>query len=202
MKYVIRFFSVIVLLPTLFTVTYYFFEIKQHQSKIEQKIALYSKTTSNHLLMYEIALQAESRVGILRFVTHSLALNYHDGHFRSFWNLAGLHWHIWMKLLYTDDEIYQIWLAMAPYGLVGEVGMNEASEHYFVKTIDKLSCYQIVQLVVMGRSPSMFKPGSVRSEKWIKDHGVSSRCAANKSINFTLPASDSLHVASPQAADY
>lgn len=200
MKHFISFILATVLIPLLYTVSYYFVEIRKNEGEIDRKIALYSETTSNHLLMREIALQEETQLGILRFSAHSLAVDLHDGHFRNFWNLAGLHWHVWLRVLYSDSEIFRIWLSMAPYG-EGR-GMNEASEHYFAKSIDKLSCYQIAQLVVMVRSPSMFKPGSTRSEKRIENRGVSSRCAANKSINFTLSASDSLHVASPQTADY
>lgn len=173
-KYALGFLIFFVCILVFYSVLYYFLEIRPIRSIIEEKISQYSPLTENYLLMETMAVNEESRRGIADFVAHSFAVEVTEKEFRSMWHLRGLHWHIWFRLLYTEKEIFQLWLAMAPYGK-GR-GIKEASMYHFANIFEKLSCYQIAQLVVMVRSPSGYKPGSERSEKRIYKRGVANVC--------------------------
>ena len=121
-----------------------------------------------------MAMKEATQYGISRFVGHSLAVDNIEHGFRNYWHLSGFHWHLWVWIRYTDMETFQLWLAMALYG--SGRGMNEASMLNFNSKIEELSCNQLAQLVVMVRSPSIFKPGSKRSNKRIKNKDILSVC--------------------------
>ena len=159
---------------SIYTLSYYLIEIRPHDNFINEKIKTYSELSKNHLLLEKMAIKEETQNGILRYAAHSLAVDNIKHGFRNYWHLIGLHWHLWIWIRYTDNEIFQLWLAMVPNG--SGRGMNEASMFYFNSKIEDLSCNQLAQLVVMVRSPSMFKPGSDRSNKRIKNKGIISVC--------------------------
>jgi hypothetical protein len=158
------------------TTTYYLVEIRPHSYSISEKIKIYSSKSNNLALLEKIAVNEEGRDGIARYISHSLAIEHTQSNFRGLWHLIGLHWHLWVGLMYTEQEQYSLWLALVHYGK-GQ-GMNAASTFYFNKSIEQLSCYQLAQLVVMVRAPTMFKPGSKRSEKRIKERGVANVCGS------------------------
>jgi len=175
-KYLFSFIVFLVLAITIYTASYYFIEIRSHNGAFTEKINEYIELSGNHFLLEKMAVKEEYRSGMLRYVAHSLALDTIETGFRNYWHLMGLHWHLWLWVLYSEKEVYQLWLAMAPNG--SGQGMNEASKLHFNKTFEELSCYQLAQLVVMVRSPTAFKPGSERSEERIKKRSVASVCSS------------------------
>ena len=175
-KYISGILFLIICTPLIYTTVYYLVEIRPHINEIEEKIKIYKKSSLNLTLMENIAVREEGRNGIARFVSHSLAVENTKSGFRSIWHLMGVHWHLWVRVMYSEQEQYLLWLAMAPYGK-GR-GMNEAAFSHFKKSLDELSCYQIVQLVVMVRAPTIFIPGSKKSEKRIKEQGLANVCSS------------------------
>ena len=121
-----------------------------------------------------MAIEAEKKKGIINYVSHSLAVDYIDKNFRGGWHLIGAHWQLWIRIIYSEEELFNLWLAQAPYPR-GR-GMDEASLFFFNKKMEQLSCYQLAQLTVMVRSPTMFKPESKKSEQRIKRYNLNSAC--------------------------
>ncbi len=174
-KSVFKFFVFLSLVITIYTVSYYFVEIRSHTGLLNEKIESYSSLTDNHEFMKDMVFKEESQSSIIWNVSHSLAVDYTESGFRNYRHLIGLHWHFWIWVLYSEEEQYKLWLAMTPNGS-GERGMHKASQQYFNKPLDQLSCYQLAQLVVSVRSPSRFNPGSERSNQRIKNRGIVDEC--------------------------
>ena len=175
LKYFIGITALIFLMLSSYTTAYYIIEIRPTLSAIDEKVTRYSYSSRNSELLASIAMQQEGRSGMFRYVAHRQAINNIEHGFRNAWHLMGLHWHLWLKILYSDQEIYQLWLAQFPYS-EGR-GINEAAEYYFNISFWELSCYQIVQLAAMARAPTALKPGSERSEKWIRSQGIGVICS-------------------------
>ena len=175
-KYFVGFLVVLFFVPLIYTTSYYFTEIRPHNDSIVEKIDSYESLTRNHELMEVMAVNEEGRNGMVRYVGHTLALETSKKGLRKYSHLDGLHWLFWVWVLHSENEIFKLWLAIAPYEIGS--GMNEASMHHFNKSITQLSCNQLAQLVVMVRSPSKYKPGSERSEQRIKNRGTASVCSS------------------------
>jgi hypothetical protein len=176
MKYIGAILVVIVIAPLIYTTLYFLIEIRPHTESIGKMIGIYNIKSPNLTLMENMAVSEESRSGMASYVSHSLAVDNTESGFRNLWHLFGLHWHLWVRVMYSEQEQYSLWLALAPYGK-GR-GMNEAAIYHFNKPLEQLSCYQLAQLVVMVRAPSWFKPGSEKSEQRIKDRGVANVCSS------------------------
>jgi membrane carboxypeptidase/penicillin-binding protein PbpC len=164
----------IVLSPIFYTLSYYILEINPHSASIEKLIQPYQRRSTNHRIMERMAVQEEGRSGISSYVAHTLAVENTDKDFRNLWHLIGLHWQLWLRLTYSEQEQFSMWLALAPYG-PGR-GMDHASIHHFEKPFEELNCYQLAELVVMVRAPSMFSPGSERAQQRIAARGVAKDC--------------------------
>jgi hypothetical protein len=159
-----------------YTTSYFCIKILPVKSKIDEKITAYKNWDANVAIMRKMAVHEEGEDGIASYVAHSLALEYlGDGHFRNFWHLVGLHWQVWIPLIYDDEEVFSIWLALAPYG--NGRGMNEAAVKYFSAPIPKLGCNQLATLTVMVRSPSGFPPGGEASRNRIETHHLTNICS-------------------------
>jgi hypothetical protein len=175
-KYIGGILVIIIFLPIVYTTAYYLVEIRPHSESISEKIKNYSSKSNNLALLENMVVKEEGRNGIARYISHSLAIEHTDGYFRNLWHLIGLHWHLWVGVIYSEQEQYALWLALAHYGK-GQ-GINGASVYYFNKPIEQLTCYQLAQLVVMVRAPTIFKPGSKRSDKRIKERGIANVCGS------------------------
>jgi hypothetical protein len=175
-KYIGGILAFIFVAPLIYTILYFLVEIRPHTVSMAEKIEIYNNISPNLTLMEKIAVSEEGRSGMVRYVSHSLAVENTKSGFRNFWHLIGLHWHLWVRVMYSEQEQYFLWLALAPYGK-GR-GMNEAAVYHFNKPFEQLSCYQLTQLVVMVRAPTRFKPGSEKSEQRIKDRGVANVCSS------------------------
>jgi hypothetical protein len=176
MKYIGAILVVIIIAPLIYTTLYFLIEIRPHTESIGEMIEIYNNKSPNLTLMENMAVSEEGRSGMASYVSHSLAVDNTESGFRNLWHLIGLHWHLWVRVMYSEQEQYSLWLALAPYGK-GR-GMNEAAIYHFNKPLEQLSCYQLAQLVVMVRAPSRFKPGSEKSEQRIKDRGVANVCSS------------------------
>lgn len=176
MKYIGAILVFIIVAPLVYTTFYFLVEIRPHTLSMAEKIEIYNNISPNLTLMENMAISEEGRSGMARYVSHSLAVENTESGFRNFWHLIGLHWHLWVRVMYSEQEQYSLWLALAPYGK-GR-GMNEAAIYHFNKPLEQLSCYQLAQLVVMVRAPTMFKPGSEKSEQRIKGRGVANVCSS------------------------
>jgi hypothetical protein len=177
LKYALYLFFALLISPFIYTGIYYLVEIRPHKFDIERKIEAYSPSSSYYKIIKRMAEQEESVAGIARYAGHSLAALYVGDRFHGFWHLVGLHWQLWITVLYTEDEIFRIWLAVSPYE--NGRGMLSAAKYYFDNDLESLSCHQLAQLVVMVRSPSRFKPGSERSESRINEHGLLGMCGSS-----------------------
>ena len=166
--------AIIIFAPLIYTIIYFLVEIRPHTESMSEKIGIYNNMSSNLTLLEKMAVNEEGRNGIARYVSHSMAVENSERGFRNLWHLIGLHWHLWVRVMYSEQEQYALWLAMAPYGK-GR-GMNEAATYHFNKQLEQLSCYQLAQLVVMVRAPTRFKPGGEQSEQRIKERGVANEC--------------------------
>ena len=165
MKYIGAILVFIIAAPLIYTTLYFMIEIRPHTESISEKVGIYNKVTSNLALLEKMAVSEEGQNGMARYVSHSLAVENTESGFRNIWHLVGLHWHLWVRVMYSEQEQYALWLALAPYGK-GR-GMNEAATFFFNKPIEKLSCHQLAELVVMIRAPTTFKPGSEKTEQRI-----------------------------------
>ncbi len=165
----------IVVLPIAYTAVYYLVEIAPHSESIDKMIEAYNNRSKNYQIMEKMAVKEEGKSGIHRYVSHSLAVTNIDKGSRNYWHFIGFHWHLLVWLKYPEEEVYSLWLAMAPYG-PGR-GMNQASIYHFEKPFEELSCYQIAELVVMVRAPTRFLPGSERSKQRIHERGVANDCS-------------------------
>ena len=173
-KYIIGFLTIILVSIVAYTTTYYFVEIKPNKVAIQKLIDSYELNSSSYETLEKMAVTEEGRNGIANYVAHSIAVEKTGKGFRNYWHFKGTHWHLWIRLLYSEREIYKMWLALAPYG--GGRGMKEASMYHFKKPLEQTSCYELAQLVVMVKAPSKFKPGSINSENRIKERGVVNVC--------------------------
>lgn len=174
MKFINRTVAILLALSLIYIGIYFIVEIRPHVSEMDEMIREYETDSLNYSSIKSMAVAEEGIDGIGSYVGHSLAVSNVGSGFRGAWHLLGLHWQLWVRLLYSEDEIFRLWLAMVPYG--DGRGMKDAAQFHFESDLDSLSCYQLAQLVVMVRAPSMFKPGSERSINRIRDHGVAIRC--------------------------
>ena len=175
-KYIVGTLLAVVLLPSAYTVVYYFLEIVPQTDSINMMIESYNDRSKNYQIMEKMTVKEEGINGIHRYVSHSLAVTNIAKGFCNYWHLIGLHWHLWVWLKYSEEEEYSLWLAMAPYG-PGR-GMKQASIYHFNKPFEELSCYQLAELVVMVRAPTRFIPGSERSKQRIYERGVANECGS------------------------
>ena len=173
-KYIFGLFLLLIITIIIYTTSYYLIEIRPMNNSMTNKIKNYSPLSTNHLLMEKMALKEEGKKGIARYVAHTLAVENSNGGFRNYWHLVGLHWHLWLRLSFSEKETFKLWLAIAANG--NGRGMNEAATLHFNKPFSHLSCNQLAQLVVMVRSPTTFKPGSKRNEQRVISKGVANEC--------------------------
>ncbi|GKX57898.1 transglycosylase domain-containing protein [Leminorella grimontii] len=84
-------------------------------------------------------------------------------------HLEAVVWTYWLSALYDDDSLYSMTLAKAYFGQDAQgnavYGAREAAEKLFHTKLEKTSCEQRVQMVVMLKAPSLYKPGSERLVK-------------------------------------
>lgn len=173
-KYIFSIFLLLIITIIIYTTSYYLIETRPMNDSMTNKIKNYSPLSTNYLLMEKMVLKEEGKKGIVRYVAHALAVENSNGRFRNYWHLVGLHWHLWLRLSFSEKETYQLWLAIAANGY--NRGMNEAAILHFKKPFVELSCNQLAQLVVMARAPTIFKPGSERNAKRVKSRGVANEC--------------------------
>lgn len=84
-------------------------------------------------------------------------------------HLEGAVWAFWLNALYDDEELNAMALAKSYFGQDAQgnavYGAREAAEKLFHTKLEKTSCEQRVQMVVMLKAPSLYKPGSERLVK-------------------------------------
>ena len=174
LKYTSLAFLIICVSPFVYTTIYYFLEIRPHNESMSNKIKTYEGISKNRSLLEKMIVKVEGRKGIANYVSHSLAVdNIHNG-FHKNWHIIGLHWHFWVRLKYSEEEIFRLWLAQVPYG--SGRGMNEASTYHFKLPLEHLSCHQVSQLVVMAKAPTIYAPNTQRSELRIKALSLKNEC--------------------------
>lgn len=110
---------------------------------------------------------AEGRHRIMHFLSNNLA--YHDhqpdnANVKSpWWHLDVFLWKIHLRVSFDEDEIFYLWCAYAPYQ--DGAGIWNAALYYYKKPINSLSTRELASLVVAARSPSIYRPGSERSQE-------------------------------------
>ncbi|MBP9642619.1 MAG: transglycosylase domain-containing protein [Budvicia sp.] len=145
-------------------VSYYFVEISPHRDGINASGQKYAGSDAHQRLMRDVVRQdsAESS-GRTYYAVRTLSFKYLDGQ-----RLANLRrhareilWFWWLNILYTDDEIVSIWLNEVYFGSTEAqqpiYGIEHAGLAYFGVPSSALNCEQLVKLVVITRSPSMYK---------------------------------------------
>lgn len=145
-------------------VSYYFVEISPHRDGINASGQKYAGSDAHQRLMRDVVRQdnAESS-GRTYYAVRTLSFKYLDGQ-----RLANLRRHVreilwfwWLNILYTDDEIVSIWLNEVYFGSTEAqqpiYGIEHAGLAYFGVPSSALNCEQLVKLVVITRSPSMYK---------------------------------------------
>ena len=119
--------------------------------------------------LYKYAITAETKSGIRGYAVRTAywTLVFKDEHKGNMsWHANNLLWLLASHLHFNDKEIFGLWLSCSIVGC-GK-GLPSASEIYYGKKLSKLTHREMVGLVAMAKSPSVFKPGSDRSEKRIE----------------------------------
>jgi hypothetical protein len=77
----------IILMPIVYTTTYYLVEIRPHSDSISEKIKIYSSKSNNLALLENIVVNEEGRDGIAKYISHSLAIEHTQSNFHGLWRL-------------------------------------------------------------------------------------------------------------------
>ncbi len=164
-----------ILILTIYTTTYFFIEINPKLREVRSSMVIYNHESDNHKLLQSIVIQYSHNFSFSRMVGHQFAVSYIDSGFRYYWHLLGLHWQLWVSLIFSEDEIYGLWLGQV--NLKGR-GLQSAALYYFNQDFDSLPCKQVVQLAMFVRQPSLMYPNSKRSDRYIQKYDVYSVCGS------------------------
>lgn len=174
MKYIFFVPFLLLLAVVLYTTSYYFLEIRPHADALSEKVNRYTGDSENHRLIENMARKEAGTDGVFRYVVRTYGSDYIENRNQAFQHIESLNWYFWFKVLYSEEQIFSLWLSKMPYE--SGRGVYGASRYYFNEDFKNISCRQVLQLVVMVRSPTRFRPGGEASEKRIQEVSSSGLC--------------------------
>lgn len=159
--------SALLLAPVIYLLAYFSIEIYPQLEEIDAMLVAEPEHTSPPPGLYQLALRAETKQGILNYVSKALA-HRSAGERESVgaWQLRMMRWYFAVSALYSEHEQFVLWLELAPFER-GR-GLNAASLYFFGKPLSRLTEEELAALVAMVRSPSVFRPGSERSKERVR----------------------------------
>jgi len=118
--------------------------------------------------LYPLAIAAEGekgiRIGAIRNAYWSVLSRSNEPTVRR--HINGLLWMLVSYIHFDEQEIFGIWANCTLLGC--DKGLPEAARKYYGKPISDMSQRELAGLVVLLKSPTVFRPGSERSEKRIE----------------------------------
>lgn len=167
--------STLVASITTLTTAYYVLEIRPHLHTLDEEIKSNNISSPNARLLKRAMYLVGGKYSI-NAVKHRTALRFipQGDRFRGYWHLVGLHWQLWLSIIYNEAEIYALRLARL-YFSEGH-GISGASRYYFGTDFANLTCQQIVELALLDKAPSFLAPGSERQQQYIEQYNLFSIC--------------------------
>ena len=116
--------------------------------------------------IYPYALAAEGQKGIRIYAIQNLYVARILKAKRQkmlWWRIHNILWYFVSFLHFNDKEIFHIWAVYAPYE--NGRGLAKSANYYFNKDLASLNPKEIASIVVVVKSPSLYKPGGRRFQK-------------------------------------
>jgi len=146
---------------------YYYYTVffKTHLVDINNCIS-----TSNNIYkdppseLFDIAIIAEGYRGIRHFVVKTLLYKYemcNQGMLK--WHLHNFCWDLLIKIHFSSNEVFLLWCYFVPYS--EGVGLNNAANYFFDRDLNQLELKEIVTIIAMVKSPSIYKMNTEKLHK-------------------------------------
>jgi len=120
--------------------------------------------------LYKMAVIAEGEQRIRRWVAQQACWSNVYFEDKSSFNriLEFYIWYVCISLHYDDKQIFRLWCHYSIFVDGYGYGLNNASMKYFGKNTENLSLEQKAAIIVMVRSPDLYRPGSESSKKRVQ----------------------------------
>ena len=165
MKWIPRVAGIIILVPIIALIFWYFSSFYPHLSELNKIIKQEEQLVSNVDDIYKLAVMVESTQGIR---SYALRQSYRKLVFDKkpqkalYWHLNTALWYFSSYLHYNKNETFYLWSALV---YIGKRGLHESSLHLFGKELKNLNLRQKAELVAMVKAPHRFRLDSDALQK-------------------------------------
>ena len=160
MKWIFRVIGMIIIIPIITLVFWYFSSFYPHLSELKTIMKNEEKIISNVSDIYELAVMVESSQGIrsyaLRQAYRKLVFDKAPKS-NTHWHTNTALWYFSSYLHFNENETFYLWSALV---YSGKEGLQKSSIHLFGKELFELNLRQKAELVAMVKAPHRFKLGS------------------------------------------
>ena len=169
-KSIVSVFIIILLCGVSFTTSYYWLEIYPRRKQLDLWASNYDLNDENSKVLIELLEYHYSYDLDWLSTDVGAALVDNRESFRSYWHLIGLHWYLWIKIVYVPEERKSIWLSRI-YAQ-GKYGAYDAARIYFNKSLEDLECNEVVYLSGFAVKPSQASKDQNVIIKALEDEGI------------------------------
>lgn len=170
LKWIKRTLLIAIVMPLVGVAVWYGSSFLPYVSQIKEVLEKSNKDAQpviDSLYIYAIAAGTEKEIRYWAVRQAYSSLSYSENRTKSiYWHADNILWYFASHLHFNNEEIFGLWLSCA----ISECGkgFHAAARKYYGKELAELSQRELLGLVAMVKSPSIFKPGSESSEKQIE----------------------------------
>lgn len=161
MKWIIRTFGAVIILPIIAILIWYLFSFLPHLNKLNSIITKEENQISSVSDIFKLAVMTESTTGLRSYATrqafHELVFS-KEPKGNIDWHLNTALWYLSSYIHFNNRKIFYLWSAYAPFGK-GH-GLQNSALHHFGKELSELSLRQKAEIIAMVKGPSLYKLGS------------------------------------------